>query len=181
MTNIKLRPPLTAPNFKTKDIQGNIIQLSDFKGQKVFLTFYRNVGCPVCNLRFHELLPLEEEFKERRVISLAIYESSENNLKRYIGNDHYYTTMVANPDFDLYEKYAIERSTLKLFTSIYKGVIGKAEKGKKLYKEKFQQDGHANLMGAEFLINEDGVITTAYYNQFIGDHLPLNAIRAFLT
>ena len=177
---MKLQSSQIAPDFKAKDIQGNTVQLSAFKGKKVFLTFYRNVGCPVCNLRFHELLPLEQEFKTKGVIVLAIYESSEDNLKRYIGNEHYYTAMIANSGFDLYEKYAIERSTLKLLSSIYKGVIAKAEQGKKLYKEKFDQDGHANLIGAEFLIDENGKIKTAYYNQFIGDHLPVKDLKAFM-
>jgi thioredoxin-dependent peroxiredoxin len=177
---MKLQVSQTAPDFTTKDIHGNKIQLSSFKGKKVFLTFYRNVGCPVCNLRFHELLSLEKEFAAKGAIVLAVYESSEPNLKRYVDNENYYTVMISNPQFDLYEKYAIERSTIKLLSSIYKGVIGKAEQGKKLFKQKFDQDGHANLMGGEFLIDENGKIETAYYNQFIGDHLPVIDIKDFL-
>jgi len=176
---MKLQVAQPAPDFTTKDIQGNTIQLSAFKGKKVFLTFYRNVGCPVCNLRFHELLPLEKEFKAKGAVILAVYESSEGNLKRYLAEVDTNTTMIADPGFDLYEKYGIERSTLKLLSSIYKGVIGKAEQGKKLYKEKFEQDGHANLMGGEFLIDENGKLITAYYNQFIGDHLPVKDIKYF--
>jgi len=177
---MKLQVAQTAPDFTTKDSQGNTVQLSAFKGKKVFLTFYRNVGCPVCNLRFHELLSLENEFKAKGLIVLAVYESSELNVKRYVNNENYYTIMIANPGFNLYEKYAIERSTIKLLSSIYKGVIGKAEQGKKLYTQKFEQDGHANLMGAEFLIDENGKIETAYYNQFISDHLPIKAIKEFI-
>ena len=177
---MKLQVSQTAPDFAITDIDGNTVQLSALKGKKVFLTFYRNVGCPVCNLRFHELLPLEKEFETEGAVVLAIYESSPANLKRYVAGEHYYTRMIANHDFDIYEKYAIERSTIKLLSSIYKGVIGKAEQGKKLFKQKFEQDGHANLMGGEFLIDENGKIVTAYYNQFIGDHLSLKAIKEFL-
>ncbi len=177
---MKLKPSQIAPDFTATAISSNLIQLSTFKGKKVFLTFYRNVGCPVCNLRFHELLPLEKEFQAKGAIVLAVYESSAANLKRYAGNENYHTQMIANPEFDLYEKYAIERSTIKLLSSIYKGVIGKAERGKKLFKQKFDQDGHANLLGAEFLIDENGRIVTAYYNQFIGDHLQVRDIKAFL-
>jgi peroxiredoxin Q/BCP len=177
---MKLQRSQPAPDFKTTDIDGNPVQLNSFIGQKIFLTFYRNVGCPVCNLRFHELLKIEKEFKEKDIVVLAIYESSISNLKRYTEKESYYTRMIANPEFNLYEKYVIERSTLKLLSSIYKGVIGKAEQGKKLYKQKFEQDGHANLMGGEFLIDEQGKIVTAYYNQFIGDHLPLKEIKDFI-
>ena len=177
---MKVQKSQIAPDFKTTDIDGNQVQLNSFMGQKVFLTFYRNVGCPVCNLRFHELLKIEKELKEKNIVVLAVYESSKANLKKYTEKESYYTRMIANPGFDLYEKYAIERSTLKLLSSIYKGVIGKAEQGKKLYKQKFEQDGHANLMGAEFLIDEKGKIVTAYYNQFIGDHLPIKEIKDFI-
>ncbi|TBO44434.1 redoxin domain-containing protein [Pedobacter kyonggii] len=131
-------------------IHGNIINLKDLNGKKVFLTFYRNVGCPVCNLRFHQLLQLEEQFRAHDIVVLAVYESNTSNLKRYVDGENYYTVMIGNPDFDLYEKYGIERSTIKLLSSIYKGVIGKAERGKKLFKHKFDQDGHANLMGGNF-------------------------------
>jgi peroxiredoxin Q/BCP len=177
---MKLQVSQSAPDFTTTAVNGNTVQLSAFKGKKVFLTFYRNVGCPVCNLRFHELLPIEKEFKAKGAIALAVYESSAANLKRYVENENYYTLMIANPEFDLYEKYAIERSTIKLLSSIYKGVIGKAEQGKKLFKQKFDQDGYANLLGGEFLIDENGKIVTAYYNQFIGDHLPVKDIKEFL-
>jgi len=178
---MKLQVSQPAPDFSTTDIHGQNISLSALKGKKIFLTFYRNVGCPVCNLRFHELLPLEKDLKTNGAIALAIYESSEANLKRYVQDMDINTIMIADPHFGLYEKYGIERSTIKLLSSIYKGVIGKAEQGKKLFKQKFEQDGHANLMGAEFLIDEHGNIMTAYYNQFIGDHLPVKDIKAFIS
>jgi len=177
---MKLQVSQIAPDFTTTDINGNTVHLSAFKGKKVFLTFYRNVGCPVCNLRFHELLSFEKEFKAKGVIVLAVYESSEANLKRYVDNTNYYTVMIANPGFDLYEKYGIERSTLKLLSSVFKGVIGKAEQGKKLFTQKFDQDGHANLMGGEFLIDENGKIARAHYHQFIGDNLPIIDLKGFL-
>jgi thioredoxin-dependent peroxiredoxin len=177
---MKLQTAQNAPDFTTTDINGNTVQLSAFKGKKVFITFYRNVGCPVCNLRFHELQSLENIFKAKGTIVLAVYESSADNLKQYVDKEDYYTVMIANPGFDLYEKYAIERSTIKLLSSMFKGVIGKAEQGKKLFKQKFDQDGHANLMGGEFLIDEKGKIVTTYYNKFIGDHLPIKDIKAFL-
>ena len=44
-----------APGFTINDVNGKTINLADYKGKKVLLTFYRNVGCPICNLRFHEI------------------------------------------------------------------------------------------------------------------------------
>lgn len=62
---MKFQASQSAPDFTVTAINGSTVQLSAFKGKKVFLTFYRNVGCPVCNLRFHELLPLEREFQAK--------------------------------------------------------------------------------------------------------------------
>ena len=46
------------PNFSSKDEQGNIVSLSDFKGKKLIVFFYPKANTPgctaeACNLRDH--------------------------------------------------------------------------------------------------------------------------------
>ena len=40
-----------APAFKGKDQNGNIVSLSDFKGQKVVLYFYPEDDTPTCTIQ----------------------------------------------------------------------------------------------------------------------------------
>jgi peroxiredoxin len=177
---MSLHPNQPAPDFQIMDISGNPVRLSDFKGNKVLLTFYRHVGCPFTNLRFLELQKMDEYFREMGLVVLAIYESSMDNLKRYSAGESFYARIIANAEFDLYTLYDIERNTLKILYSMYKGAYGKAKEGQKKFKEKFEPEGHTDLLGGDFLIDEDGIIKYPYYNQYLGDHLPVNEILRFI-
>jgi len=169
-----------APDFHTTDLSGNPVQLSSFRGSKVLLTFYRHVACPFTNLRFLQLQQMDEYFREMGLVVLAVYESSTENLKRYSANESFYAQIIPNPGFDLYTLYDIELNTLKILFSMYKGAYAKAKEGHKAFKEKFEPEGHLNLLGADFLIDEAGMIVYPYYNQYLGDHLPVDDIRKFL-
>ncbi len=169
-----------APDFQATDISGNAVHISALQGRKVLLTFYRHVGCPFTNLRFHELQKLDSYFSEMGLVVLAVYESSSDNLKRYSRDESFYARMIANPEFDLYRLYDIELSTLKILFSMYKGAIAKAAEGNRMFKENFGPEGHTNVLGGDFLIDEAGCIKYAYYNQYLGDHLPVRDILRFL-
>jgi len=177
---MKIEEKQAAPGFTINDVNGKIINLADYKGKKVLLTFYRNVGCPICNLRFHEIQEQSEYFKSKKLTVLSIYESSATNMKKYLEGENPYAEMVPNPEQDLYQLYGIEKSTGKALKSIFHDGIGKAKKGKQLFKTTIKQDGNRNTIGADFLIDERGIVNTAYYGKFIGDHLSIDKIKAFL-
>jgi peroxiredoxin Q/BCP len=169
-----------APDFQNTDISGNTVSISALKGKKILLSFYRHVGCPITNLRFLELQKLDKYFNEMQLEVLAIYESSAVNLQRYSQEEKFYARMVAHPEYDLYNLYDIEQSTLKILFSMYKGAFAKAEEGRRKFKEKFISEGRSNTLGADFLIDEYGIVQYAYYNQYLGDHMPVKNIFDFL-
>lgn len=177
---MKVLPPQSAPSFTVKDVTGATVNLADYKGKKVLLTFYRNVGCPVCNVRFHEIEQEAEFFKSKGLIVLAVYESSAENMKQYLEGETVNATMIPNADLSLYQLYNIERSHGKVMKGMFHGAMGKMGKGKKLFKKKIKQDGKSNRIAADFLIDENGNVHTAYYGRFVGDHLPIADIKQFL-
>jgi hypothetical protein len=63
---------------------------------------------------------------------------------------------------------------------MFHGAMGKMKEGKKLFKKKIKQDGTANRISADFLIDENGNVASAYYGKYIGDHLPIDSIKQFL-
>lgn len=176
----KLTPPNAAPVFTIQDVNGNTIDLVKYKGKKVLMTFYRNVGCPVCNLRFHELQEQAQLFKAKGLVVLAVYESSPENMKQYLQGETPYATMIPDSDLRLYQLYDIERSTGKMMRGMFHGAMSKMKKGKKLFERKIKQDGNSNRIGADFLIDENGNIAIAYYGKFVGDHLPMKNIQDFI-
>ena len=177
---MKIKPKQSAPQFTVQDVYGTTVNLADFNGKKVLLSFYRNVGCPVCNIRFHELQQEAAYFQSKGLVVLAVYESSAENMKQYLENDTVYAKMIPNPDLSIYELYEVERGMGKVMKGIFHGAMGKMKKGKKLFHKKIEQDGTKDRIGADFLISEDGTIHTAYYGSYIGDHLPVSEIKQFL-
>jgi thioredoxin-dependent peroxiredoxin len=177
---MKIKAPQAAPNFNIKDISGNVINLSDYKGKKVLLSFYRNVGCPICNLRFHELQQETDYFKSKNLVVLAVYESTPENMRTYLEGQSVYASMLPNPEQSLYSLYQIDRGMGKMMKGMFHSAMGKMKQGKKLFKTKVKQDGNSDRIGADFLIDENGNIHTAFYGNYVGDHLPLADIKKFL-
>ena len=178
---MKIKEKQAAPDFTVQDVHGATINLAAYKGKKILLTFHRNTGCPVCNLRFHEIEQQTAYFKSKNLVVIAIYESSRENLKKYLENENPYAVMIPNPEQNLYKLYDIDHSLGKIFKGIlFRGTLKKVNEGKKLYKSKMKQDGNANTIGADFLIDENGLVKRAYYGKFLGDNLPLEDIKTFL-
>lgn len=178
--NMKISTQQTAPTFSVKDVFGATVNLKDYKGKKILLSFYRNVGCPICNLRFHEIQKQAEYFKSKGLVILAIYESTLENMQQYVEGQTFYATMIPNPDLSLYRLYNIERSYSKLMLAMFHGAMGKMMNGKKLFSKKIKEDGNMNRIEADFLIDENGIIKLAYYGKYIGDHLPIDTIKQFI-
>jgi len=170
-----------APSFSATDVLGNKITLDDFLGKKVLLTFHRNVGCPICNLRFHEIASQADYFRQHNVVVLAVYESSANHMKQYLDGNIPFSIMIPDSTLELYTRYGVERSTGKLLKGMFHGAMGKIKKGKKLFTKEISQDGNSNRIGADFLIDENGIVIAAHYGRYVGDHLSIEAIKELVT
>jgi peroxiredoxin Q/BCP len=166
-----------APALRTTDVQGNLIDLGTLRGKQIYLSFERNAGCPVCNLRTHELLKQSQYFNNRDVKVIMVYESSPEKMREYLGETIYPFHFVADPKNELYNRYGVERSMGKLMKSVFNGIIGKVMKGKKLFKKPVKQDGNMDRIHAEFLIDAVGRVRAAHYGKYVGDHLPFDDLK----
>jgi thioredoxin-dependent peroxiredoxin len=176
----KIQNEQHAPDFTITDVNGKMVDLSEYKGKKVILCFYRNVGCPICNLRFHQLEEMAPRLKVNNTIVISVYESSAENMKKYLDGKSTYSVMVPNPDLSLYNKYGIELSINKMMKGMFNGAMSKMTEGKKLFKQKIKQDGNSTRIGAEFLIDTNGNIVKAYYGKYVGDFLSDEQIDSFI-
>lgn len=166
-----------APLFRITDVNGYLLESTSLRGKQIYLSFERNAGCPVCNLRTHELLKRSEYFHDRDITVIMVYESSVEKMKEYLGDEVYPFHFVADPGNEFYNKYGVERSMGKVMMSMFHGIIAKAMKGKKLFRKPMKQDGHQDRIPAEFFIDEQGRIRLAHYGAYIGDHLPFEDVR----
>lgn len=172
----KLKVGQIALDFIAIDSNNDTIRLSGLRGKNVYLTLYRNVGCAVCNLRFHEIEMSKDTFLKANTVVIGIYESSQAKLQEYTDGERFFSKLIANPDFSIYESYGDELSGSRAFKSLFHGVLRKGKKGSKLFKKKIKQDGNMNRIGAEFIIDENGIVLLAHYHRFVGDHLTIETI-----
>jgi thiol-disulfide isomerase/thioredoxin len=80
-----------APDFTLKDLQGNDVSIKDFRGKKVFLTFWAT-WCPYCKKQMPLLQELEEENREDLVI-LTVATADSLSLEKHM-KDNGFTLMV---------------------------------------------------------------------------------------
>ena len=159
---------------------GSIFNLSETKGKKVLLTFYRIAGCSFCNLRLHEFKKRNKEFG-KNFTHVGIFHSPVDHLKLSMKN-HGSTlpfTVLADTDFKYFKKYEIERSFLKVIAAmlfkphkiipaIIKGFIP------------IRILGYFDIAVTDILINEDGIVEEVYYaKKDIADHFEFNKIKEF--
>ena len=159
---------------------GSIFNLSETKGKKVLLTFYRIAGCSFCNLRLHEFKKRNKEFG-KNFTHVGIFHSPVDHLKLSM-KKHGSTlpfTVLADTDFKYFKKYEIERSFLKVIAAmllkphkiipaIIKGFIP------------IRILGYFDIAVTDVLINEDGIVEEVYYaKKDIADHFEFNKIKEF--
>jgi len=173
----KLTDTSAAPLFTHTTAYGDTVSLSQYKGKKVFLVFTRSAGCPICNLYIHQLQEYADSFKQKNIEVLIVTQSIASNTKKYIENENFPYTFLSDPERKLYKLYSIESSTGKMMKGyIFKGGRAKSKKGKKLYKETFKQEGNKEIVGSDFLIDENGKLIKAYYGKYLGDRMSITEI-----
>ena len=166
----------TLPEILLRPVYGDSIHSSSLKGKKILFTFNRYVSCPLCNFRTHELLEQYDTLKQHGLVIVSVYESGKETLTEYTTKEAIPFIMLADPTESLYRQFKVQRSWWGSFTGLFNQYSEKHSKGKKMFKSSYKRDGHLNRIGADFLIDENGVVQVAYYGKFVGDHLPVPEI-----
>lgn len=168
-----------APDFEVNDIYNNTVKLSSYKGEKVLLVFFRFASCPLCTVRFMQLVQDCKKYQAQGIRVIAVFESSADYIKTYITNSQSVPFSII-PDLEgrLYKLYGVKKSFLGMMlgmfrvVKMFKGLVARAFK-------MGRPDGSVMRVPADFLIDEFQRIVDSYYGTDIGDHIPMKRIRAF--
>ena len=176
---MQLKAGDNAPDFELECLDGTTVRLADFRGKKLFLSFYRFASCPFCNLRVHAVSQLYPEIREQMEV-VGVFESSLEVLQSYMPRHNSAFRIASDPEAGSYTKYGVGHS----FIGMLSGMIFRMPT---LVKAMFKGylplniDSSVTRMPADFIIDENGVILVAYYAKDEGDHLDIEEIRRFAT
>ena len=123
-----------APEFTTKDQNGNTVSLKDFHGKKVVLYFYPEDDTPTCTIEACNLRDNYAELKKAGLVVLGVSPDDKNKHKKFEEKYNLPFTLLEDPHKNIIDKY---------------GVWGE----KNLYGRKYM-----GLFRTTFLINEEGNI-----------------------
>ncbi len=168
----------TAINIVLPGIDGTTFDLSSLKGRRYMISFLRFATCPFCNLRLHQLISRREVLGGDFTI-VAIFDSPVETLIRTAEKHESPYPILADEQNTYYRAYGVQRSTW----GVLKGMILRmptllyAMFAKRYIP--WPMTGSMRTMPVDILVNEEGVIDTAYYGRDEGDHLAFETIKAF--
>ncbi|MGQ1948371.1 peroxiredoxin family protein [Geofilum sp. OHC36d9] len=179
---MKIQAGQTAPDFKAVDIYGKQVRLSDFKGKKIAIGFFRNVNCPFCNRRVHQIMLNNISFKQKDVQLLFLFESPAETLKKsafHRGISPW--PLIGDPKKEIYDQYGVGTSMMGVVRTMLSADMKTANREAKelgLPAEK-DKDASMSLLPADFFIDENFKIVKAHYGKHLDDHVDYNELLGF--
>jgi peroxiredoxin Q/BCP len=167
-----------AGDFTTTTIEGKEFRLSDLKGKKIFLSFFRNGACALCNLRVHEISNRQHSFDSAGIVVLAVFESSIDDMRPFVGKQRLEFTLLSDPKGKIYDQYGITNSqeiVNKVMTSgsANARVQQAAEAGFMLAP---QEGANFFRIPAEVMIDEEFNVIKIHHCGELIDHLPIDEV-----
>ena len=173
---------VAAPDFELEDIYGRNVRLSDYRGKRVFIGFFRHVGCPFCNMRVHTLQKHRVALQELGMEMIFFFESK----KRLLTNSTFHREVnpipiISDPEKVWYSTYGIESSAAKSakshLTHFIQTAIAAKRNGLPVHPMK---DGESiNTIPAEFYLDENGIIRHLHYCNGLTDRTNPQFLYAF--
>ncbi len=96
-----------APNFSSKDQNGNPIHLSDFVGKKVVLYFYPKDDTPGCTEQACNLRDNMDRLKAAGFTILGVSIDDEKAHQKFIKKHELNFTLIADVDKSIVESYGV--------------------------------------------------------------------------
>lgn len=173
---------VSAPVFNLVDVFGREVNLESYRGNKVFIGFFRHAGCPFCNLRVHALMKYYTTNKFGSMKMVFFFESKENTIKNSSLLSGVSPVPVISDHAKVwYNIYGIEDSIQKSSMSHLTTFIQTAVKAKmNNLPIHLMADGESfGTMPAEFLLDENLVIRKMYYSKRLADRMDIEHIVDF--
>ncbi len=180
---MRLKANQPAPLFSLSDIYDREIDLSSYKNKnkKILISFFRNVACPFCNFRIHQLTKKNEKWKDKLEMIFFLESKKEVVLRSSFHQGVSPIPIISDENKIIYQKYGVEKSALRLLgTMLSAKNITTYNTAKKMGLGIDSGEGSITTIPADFLLDENLNIIEVYYGKSAADHLPFENIEAVL-
>lgn len=167
-----------APQFIAQTVEGKAISLKEYRGQLVWLIFYRYPGCPMCNLHMSALMLRKPVLNQLGLKVIAVFESGAEKFPKDLGGKKRPDfPLIADPEKKLYQLY---RCPSRLSGVVHPGAGVSFLKAITSGFKQPKVEGSLGQIPCHFLIAEDGILEHTYYGRHIGDHIPWTTVDKFV-
>ena len=97
----------SAPDFSSKDQNGQSIKLSDFRGKKVILFFYPKDNTPGCTKEACAYRDASQNFEANNTVILGVSPDNEKSHKKFIDKFDLPFQLLCDTDKDICEAYGV--------------------------------------------------------------------------
>lgn len=143
-----------APDFTSKDQDGNKVKLSDYKGKRVVLYFYPKDDTPGCTKEACSFRDADDVYSKKGIKVFGVSTDDEKSHQKFISKFSLPFDLLADTDKKIVEKYDVwgEKS---MYGKKYMGTLRKT-----------------------FLIGEDGKIVKIFDKVNVSEHAD-EVLKAF--
>jgi thioredoxin-dependent peroxiredoxin len=96
-----------APDFETRDAEGNTVKLSDLRGQKVVLYFYPKDDTPGCTKEACSFRDSFAEYESRGIKVLGVSTDDEKSHRKFAEKYSLPFTLLADTDHAVADAYGV--------------------------------------------------------------------------
>jgi thioredoxin-dependent peroxiredoxin len=96
-----------APSFKSKDQDGNPVNLSDFKGQKVVLYFYPKDDTPGCTKEACSFRDADDVYRKKGIKVFGVSTDDEKSHQKFISKFQLPFDLLADTDKSIVNAYGV--------------------------------------------------------------------------
>ena len=96
-----------APDFETRDAEGNTVKLSDLRGQKVVLYFYPKDDTPGCTKEACSFRDSFAEYERRGIKVLGVSTDDEKSHRKFAEKYSLPFTLLAETDHSVADLFGV--------------------------------------------------------------------------
>ena len=167
-----------APDISLPATDGSTFKMSDYKGKRVILTFFRFSSCPFCNIRINRIVKRWNEFPEDTVM-VGVFDAKIGELTKRMKKHNAPFTIVADESFEHFEKNSVMKSFSRFMWGAMRSPLTFMQASLKGYFPMTMSLSKLSLIPVDILIGEDGKVVEAHYCKDTVDHIPIDKMISF--